>query len=40
MKYFVVVNFVSLPYEAFLEKRKWYGYVRGGKDICHWQCGI
>lgn len=28
MKYFVVVNFVSLPYEEFLEKRTWYGYFR------------
>lgn len=28
MKYFVVVNFASLPYDEFLEKRTWYGYFR------------
>ena len=28
MKYFAVVNFVSLPHDEFVEKRKWYGYFR------------
>lgn len=28
MKYFAVVNFASLPYDEFLEKRAWYGYFR------------
>ena len=26
MKYFAVVNFVSLPYGEYVEKKKWYGY--------------
>lgn len=28
MKYFAIVNFVSLPYDEFVEKRTWYGYFR------------
>ena len=28
MKYFAVVNFVCLPYDEFMEKRKWYLYFR------------
>ena len=28
MKYFVVVNFASLPYDEFLEKKTWYGYFK------------
>ncbi len=28
MKYFAIVNFVSLPYNEFVEKREWYGYFR------------
>lgn len=28
MKYFVVVNFVCLPYEEFMEKKNWYAYFR------------
>lgn len=28
MKYFAVVNFVSLPYDEFVEKRAWYGYFK------------
>lgn len=28
MKYFAVVNFVSLPYGEFVEKRKWYRYFK------------
>ena len=28
MKYFVVVNFVCLPYEEFMEKKTWYAYFR------------
>lgn len=28
MKYFAVVNFVSLPYSEFVEKRTWYGYFK------------
>ena len=28
MKYFAVVNFVSLPYDEFLEKKTWYSYFR------------
>jgi predicted nucleotidyltransferase len=26
LKYFVVVNFVSLPQEEYDEKKEWYGY--------------
>lgn len=28
MKYFVIVNFVCLPYEEFVEKKTWYAYFR------------
>lgn len=28
MKYFAVVNFVCLPCDEFLEKKKWYAYFR------------
>ncbi len=28
MKYFVVVNFVCLPYEEFEEKKAWYAYFK------------
>lgn len=28
MKYFAVVNFVSLPYSEFVEKKTWYGYFK------------
>ena len=28
MKYFAIVNFVSIPYEEFMEKRDWYAYFR------------
>lgn len=28
MKYFVVVNFVPLPYDEFLEKKTWYSYFK------------
>ncbi len=28
MKYFAIVNFVSLPYDEFLEKKTWYGYFK------------
>ncbi len=28
MKYFAVVNFVSLPYDEFVEKRTWYAYFK------------
>lgn len=28
MKYFAIVNFVSLPYSEFLEKKPWYGYFK------------
>lgn len=28
MKYFAIVNFVSLPYGEFAEKRMWYRYFR------------
>lgn len=28
MKYFVIINFVSLPYEEFMEKNSWYAYFR------------
>ncbi|MCM1143101.1 MAG: nucleotidyltransferase domain-containing protein [Blautia sp.] len=28
MKYFVIINFVSLPYNEFIEKRTWYGYFK------------
>ncbi len=28
MKYFAVVNFVSLPYGEYVEKKKWYGYFK------------
>lgn len=28
MKYFVVVNFVCLPYKEFMEKKKWYMYFQ------------
>lgn len=28
MKYFAIVNFVSLPYDEFAEKRAWYRYFK------------
>lgn len=28
MKYFAVVNFVCLPFDEFLEKKRWYGYFQ------------
>lgn len=28
MKYFVIVNFVCLPYEEFEEKKTWYAYFK------------
>lgn len=28
MKYFAIVNFVSVPHDEFLEKKTWYGYFR------------
>lgn len=28
MKYFAIVNFVSLPYDEFIEKKTWYGYFK------------
>lgn len=28
MKHFVIVNFVCLPYEEFLEKKAWYAYFK------------
>lgn len=28
MKYFVVVNFVVLPYQEFVEKKVWYSFFR------------
>ncbi len=28
MKYFVIVNFVCLPHDEFLEKKTWYGYFQ------------
>lgn len=28
VKYFAIVNFVSLPYGEFTEKRTWYGYFK------------
>lgn len=28
MKYFVIINFVCLPYEEFVEKKTWYAYFR------------
>ena len=28
MKYFVIVNFVCLPYEEYIEKKSWYAYFR------------
>ena len=28
MKYFVIVNFVCLPCDEFLEKKTWYAYFR------------
>lgn len=28
MKYFAIVNFVSLPYDEFVEKKVWYRYFR------------
>ncbi len=28
MKYFVIVNFVCLPYDEFLEKKAWYTYFK------------
>lgn len=28
MKYFAIVNFVSFPYDEFLEKKSWYGYFK------------
>ena len=28
MKYFVVVNFVCLPYQEFLQKKSWYPYFK------------
>lgn len=28
MRYFVVVNFVCLPYKEFVEKKVWYAYFR------------
>lgn len=28
MKYFAIVNFVSLPYDEFVEKRAWYRYFK------------
>lgn len=28
MKYFAIVNFVSLPYSEFVEKKTWYEYFR------------
>lgn len=28
MKYFAIVNFVSLPYGEFVEKKAWYGYFK------------
>ena len=28
MKYFAIVNFVSLPYDEFTERRAWYRYFK------------
>ncbi len=28
MKYFAIVNFVTLPYDDFLEKKTWYSYFK------------
>lgn len=28
MKYFVIVNFVCLPYDEFMAKKTWYAYFR------------
>lgn len=28
MRYFAIVNFVSLPHDEFLEKKTWYGYFQ------------
>ena len=28
MRYFVIVNFVCLPYKEFVEKKGWYAYFR------------
>jgi len=27
-RYFAIVNFVSIPYEEFQEKKNWYGYFK------------
>ena len=28
MKYFAIVNFVCIPYEEYIEKRRWYAYFK------------
>ena len=28
MRYFVIVNFVCVPYDEFVEKKTWYAYFR------------
>ncbi|MDY3251151.1 MAG: nucleotidyltransferase domain-containing protein [Candidatus Choladocola sp.] len=32
MEYFVVVNFVCLPYEEYITKNNWYEYFRNIRD--------